>query len=157
MHRLLPVLMIVALAGCDRLLESSFPKEQRVFEADGQAYAVATQYDPLEFAFFNQISTPNGGPLLTGTEGETVKAVLQDQLGPELCEGRKMALAEFNRDNLPGGGNMFFMPGRGMFQVVTRCQQDVPDFFPETPEWPELPTEDDLPTLDEMLPSVSLL
>lgn len=154
MRRLLP-LVILALAGCDQFREEVFPKERRVYEADGKAYAVATTFDPLEFAYFSQVSNADAAGLpLSGDDKSTVQELVLARLGPEYCDGRKMALTEFNSENLPGGGNMVLLKSRGTYQVVTRCTLDTPDFFPDRPDWPTLPTESDLPALEDVLPSL---
>lgn len=155
MRRLLPVL-ILALAGCESYREiSTITDADAVYRIDGKAYAVRTQFDPLEFAYFNQVTAAEIGPGLTEEDADAVMGILTNEVGAELCDGRQMRLTRFNDQNLPGGGNMLFLESRGMYQVVTRCEVDIPDFFPDAmglPEESDLPRVGEFPEIEELLP-----
>lgn len=121
MRAVLP-LLIFALAGCDAFLDNSFPRERHEFEVSGKRYAVATQFDPVEWAYFNQITAAQVGPGLSAADADAAVQIVEDKIGAIYCERTgKMELARFNRDNLPGGGNVIFLETRGMFQIVGRC------------------------------------
>ncbi|MFK7945926.1 MAG: hypothetical protein AB8B85_23870, partial [Paracoccaceae bacterium] len=61
MRCLLPVL-ILALAGCESFREETFTDENQVYEVEGKSYAVRTQFDPLEYAYFTQVKAAEIGP-----------------------------------------------------------------------------------------------
>lgn len=151
MHRLLPLpLLILALAGCETYREETVTDERTVYEVDGKAYAVRTQFDVFEYAYFTQIQAAEVGPPLTMKDTKTVMGIVTNEVGASICQdGRKMRLTEFNDQNLPGGGNLVFLKSRGVFQIVTRCEVYIPGFFPEAVGMPEA---EDLPKVDEMLP-----
>lgn len=159
--RLLLPLAVLALAGCETLRDETFPTERGVYEADGKAFATNTVFDPLEFAYFTQVTNADlAGPGLTAEDQDVVEGLVMNQVGPEFCDGRKMALSEFNSENLPGRTNMRFLASRGIYQIVTRCTLDMPEFFPELPTLPsveDLPKVEDLPDADDILPDLSLI
>ncbi|MFK7944815.1 MAG: hypothetical protein AB8B85_18165, partial [Paracoccaceae bacterium] len=107
------------------------------------------------YAYFTQVTAAEIGPGLTVKDKDAVMGIVENELGVALCDGRKMQLTRFNSENLPGGGNVIFLKSRGLFQVVSRCALDFPEFFPDAPNWPELPKEEDLPPADDVLPDVS--
>ena len=130
MRRLLP-LMILALAGCDQFLEDAFPRDRLVFDVEGKTYALETQFDPIEYAYFTQVTAAELGPGLTIKDATVVQDLVLNKMGPRFCEGEKMVLSEFNQENLPGGGNVVFLQSRGTYQFVTRCPFTAFDELPE--------------------------
>ena len=150
--RLFLPLLVLALAGCESFREGAgFTDERAVYNVDGKAYAVRTQFDALEYAYFTQVKAAEIGPPLTMKDTKTVVGIVTNEVGAVVCDGRKMLLSEFNDQNLPGGGNVIFLRDRGVFQIVTRCELDFPDFFPEAIGLPDNPSADFLPDADEII------
>lgn len=135
MRAVLP-LLIFALAGGDQFVDSSFPRERHEFEVSGKRYAVATQFDPIEWAYFNQITSAGVGPGLTAEDADAAVQIVEQEIGAIYCERtQRMELSRFNKDNLPGGGNVVFLESRGIYQIVGRCE--LPDLPSEAPDLPD--------------------
>ena len=139
MRALLPLLLI-ALAGCDQFLEDRFPRDRHEFEVSGKRYAVATQFDPIEWAYFNQVTAAEVGPALTRADEAAALQIVKENIGAIYCERTgRMELARFNKEGLPGGGNFVFMKSRGMYQIVGRCELEaLPEGAPELPDFSDI-------------------
>ena len=118
MRRLIP-LIALAFAACDAPMEELWPRQNFAFDRDGRTYDVRVQYDPIEFGYYARVSWIGGK--LTFQDRAAAIAVVEEQLGPELCNGGRLdhsAQGAFShREGQPGQ----FLPDMGEWEIFTRC------------------------------------
>lgn len=126
MRAALMLLPIFALAACDPPLEEAWAPETYAFEKEGRALEVRAQYDPVEMGWFTRISEPDGR--LELSDRPMVIDLVENQVGPELCDGNPLSFepgeiwnARTGWSNNPAKGLSHYMSDNGEWQIVARC------------------------------------
>ena len=144
MRALVPLLLI-AVAGCS-VVEDHFGREKHVFAVEGKSVEIATQYDPIEFAWFSRATSAEVAFGLSPEDRDMVVGLVEKEIGEIYCDNDRMELAEFYEENLPGGANVVYLPSLGAYQIVSRCARDIPQELIDIA--PRLPRVEDLPKLE---------
>jgi hypothetical protein len=118
MRRIMP-LALVALAACDPPMTELFPPRFYGFEREGISYDLRAQYDPFESGWFVRVWSLETD-LDARDLARTVQIVEQD-LGPRLCEGDQMLVEPGEVWNPLAGDEIEPLPAFGGWQFVARC------------------------------------
>ena len=119
MTRYLPLIALF-LAACSSPFEEFLPAETHTFKSGTRTYVVRAQYDPFERGWFARVSLPNG-MRLEPDDRAAVLNVVQDQLGPKVCDGEKLEVVPEVIWTRHGGKTIHYLPQIGMWQLVGTC------------------------------------
>lgn len=114
MRQVIP-LVFLALAACDAPMEELWPRQNFAFDRDERTYEVRVQYDPFELGYYARVWWP-GGPL-TAADGPAAIAVVEEQLGPELCNGGRLS----SRTRGESGQAGLLLAQMGQWEIFARC------------------------------------
>lgn len=119
MIRFIP-LVAVLLVACSPLPQELYPAEKHTFEADDRTYLVRAEYDPFERGWFAKVSRPDG-LRLEPDDRFAVFDVVQNKLGPKLCEGTALEVKPEKIWTRHRGKSIRYLPGNGEWQLLGRC------------------------------------
>ena len=120
MKRLVALLGLMALGACDSPLEHNFPPEYLSLERDGRTFDVRVQYDPVDFAYYTRVSSPNWD--LSAEDRDLVIALVTTQAGPMVCEdGAPMKLEDSMLWRLHNDSPILFLPNKLEYMLVAQC------------------------------------
>jgi len=123
MHRLTTIAALgaagLALAACSSPLEELYPVQRYVFEQDGRTYDVRAQWDPFERGWFTQTALRHGR--LEPGDRTRVFALVQQTLGPQLCEGNPLEVTPELVWTRHGQWTVRYLPEIGTWHLVGEC------------------------------------
>lgn len=126
MRTALMLLSVCAVAGCNAPLEEIWPTKTLSFSKEGRELDVRTQYDPVEGGWFTRVYDPRGR--LEQTDRSLVLDLVENQVGPEVCDGKPLEFtpgeiwnARTGWSNNPAKGFSHYMKTHGEWQIVATC------------------------------------
>lgn len=117
------LILIAALgvSGCaGGLVDDIWAPKNLTLQADEKTYLVRVQSDPVDFTYFSRVTNPTYD--LTKEDREAVVKLVQEQVGPEMCEGKKMHLETILLSRFPDRDPVRFLESLGTYQLVTKCE-----------------------------------
>ena len=112
-------LCLLALAGCADFREKAFARKVLTFEQDEVTYKVQGRYDPIAYAWFTQVWSPQR--MLTADDKDLVMDLVSRRAGEQLCKGATLQAGEGRVFNPLAGDKVMFMESIGEWRVVARC------------------------------------
>lgn len=122
MRALLP-LAVLAMAACDPPLEELYPPRFYAFDRDGITYDVRAQYDPFARKWFTRVMSIERP--LDADDGAFATALVEQDLGPQLCGGDYLAVQPGEVWNPLAGDRVEFLEDLGAWHLVGACS-DIP-------------------------------
>ncbi|MEM7056886.1 MAG: hypothetical protein AAF557_04810 [Pseudomonadota bacterium] len=119
MIRILPLIAML-LAACDQPLQELYPAERHTIETEQRTYLVRAEYDPFERGWFALVSVPDGGRL-EPDDRFAVFDVVQNKLGPKVCDGAALEVKPEKIWTGHGAKSIRYMPVNGEWQLLGRC------------------------------------
>jgi hypothetical protein len=110
---------VTALAACDPPLDVPYPAERIGVTRDGASYDAVARYDPVQLAYSVRVwpRMLAGRPLAR----EEAVALVEERVGPELCEGAPLAVRE-SRFSLFGDREAARpLESIGGWRILARC------------------------------------
>ena len=114
------LLATLGLSGCaGGLLDDIWAPKELTLEADDRTYLVRVQSDPVDFTYFSRVTNPTFD--LAKEDREAVVKLVENQVGPVMCDGKKMHLETFLLGRFPDRDPVRYLPSLGTYQLVTKC------------------------------------
>ena len=118
MRALLP-LAVLALAACDPPLEELYPPRFYGFDRAGITYDVRAQYDPFARKWFTRVMSIERP--LELDDAALASALVERDLGRELCEGNLLDVEPGEVWNPLAGDRVEFLEDLGAWHLVGSC------------------------------------
>ncbi|MEM9138786.1 MAG: hypothetical protein AAGB15_03060 [Pseudomonadota bacterium] len=121
MTRSLPlILAAMALGSCGAVNDAAFPVKDNRIVLDDQAFKVQSRYDPSIPGYLNGITLEGGR--LTGADRARVIALVENQVGPLICDGgAKMKFTEGAIWGGVGPDYAFFQDKSARWIIMAPC------------------------------------
>ena len=114
------VLAAFTLSGCaGSMFDDIWAPKNLTLTEDDKTYLVRVQSDPVDFTYFSRVTNPTFD--LTKDDREAVVKLVENQVGPVMCDGKPMHLETILLGRFPDRDPVRYLPSLGTYQLVTKC------------------------------------
>ena len=120
MRRSLTTMMLAfLLSACSDTKERIYPTKTFSFERDGVTYVVEADYDQVGFVWVTH--TWSAGRALTAKDKALVMELVTQKVGPQICDGRQLAVTGGTALNPLAGDDVLFLERAGEWRLAGSC------------------------------------